>query len=88
MFGIDLKMDFAALRSFPWRVALTGLRQRFRDDRLGQTAGALTFTTTIALVPLLTVALAVLTALPLFGQFQTVLQRWLVESLIPDSIAR
>ena len=88
MFGIDLKIDFAALRAFPWRVALTGLRQRFRDDRLGQTAGALTFTTTIALVPLLTVALAVLTAFPLFGQFQTVLQRWLVESLIPDSIAR
>jgi len=88
MFGIDLKMDFAAWRSFPWRVALSGLRQRFRDDRLGQTAGALTFTTTIALVPLLTVALAVLTAFPLFGQFQTVLQRWLVESLIPDSIAR
>ena len=67
---------------------MLGLRQRFRDDRLGQTAGALTFTTTIALVPLLTVALAVLTAFPLFGQFQTVLQRWLVESLIPDSIAR
>jgi len=88
MFGIDLKMDFGAWRSFPWRLALTGLRQRFRDDRLGQTAGALTFTTTIALVPLLTVALAVLTAFPLFGQFQTVLQRWLVESLIPDSIAR
>ena len=39
-------------------------------------------------VALLTVALAVLTAFPLFGQFQTVLQRWLVESLIPDSIAR
>jgi membrane protein len=83
-----LKLGFAALHRFPWRVALAGLRQRFRDDRLGQTAGALTFTTTIALVPLLTVALAVLTAFPLFGQFQTVLQRWLVESLIPDSIAR
>ena len=83
-----LKLGFGALQRFPWRVALSGLRQRFRDDRLGQTAGALTFTTTIALVPLLTVALAVLTAFPLFGQFQTVLQRWLVESLIPDSIAR
>ena len=83
-----LKLGFDALQRFPWRVALSGLRQRFRDDRLGQTAGALTFTTTIALVPLLTVALAVLTAFPLFGQFQTVLQRWLVESLIPDSIAR
>ena len=88
MMSPDLKIDLTALRTFPWRVALSGLRQRFRDDRLGQTAGALTFTTTIALVPLLTVALAVLTAFPLFGQFQTVLQRWLVESLIPDSIAR
>jgi membrane protein len=83
-----LKNTWTALGAFPWKVALVGLRQRFRDDRLGQTAGALTFTTTIALVPLLTVALAVLTAFPLFGQFQTVLQRWLVESLIPDSIAR
>ena len=83
-----LKNTWAALGAFPWKAALLGLRQRFRDDRLGQTAGALTFTTTIALVPLLTVALAVLTAFPLFGQFQTVLQRWLVESLIPDSIAR
>ncbi len=83
-----LKVGLRAVHGFPWRVAWQGLRQRFRDDRLGQTAGALTFTTTIALVPLLTVALAVLTAFPLFGQFQTVLQRWLVESLIPDSIAR
>ena len=61
---------------------------RFADDRLGQTAGALTFTTLIALVPLLTVALAVVTAFPVFDQFQTVLQRWLVESLIPESISR
>ena len=61
---------------------------RFADDRLGQTAGALTFTTLIALVPLLTVALAVVTAFPIFDQFQTVLQRWLVESLIPESISR
>jgi len=64
------------------------LMHRFADDRLGQTAGALTFTTLIALVPLLTVALAVVTAFPVFDQFQTVLQRWLVESLIPESISR
>ena len=42
----------------------------------------------IALVPLVTVALAVVTAFPIFDQFQTVLQRWLVESLIPESISR
>ncbi|WP_233246498.1 YihY family inner membrane protein [Limnohabitans sp. Jir61] len=64
------------------------MRQRFREDRLGQTAGSLTFTTTIALVPMLTVALAVLTAFPLFGDFQMVLQKRLVESLVPDNISR
>jgi len=76
------------LANFPWRRAARRLAQRFADDRLGQTAGALTFTTLIALVPLLTVALAVVTAFPVFDQFQTVLQRWLVESLIPESISR
>jgi len=76
------------LQLFPWRLTARRLRQRFADDRLGQTAGALTFTTIIALVPLITVALAVVTAFPLFDQFQNVLQRWLIESLIPESISR
>jgi membrane protein len=75
-------------RAFPWHQTLLRLRQRFAEDRLGQTAGALTFTTTIALVPLITVSLAVVTAFPLFDQFQNVLQRWLIASLIPDSISR
>ena len=76
------------LLHFPWQRAIKRLTHRFADDRLGQTAGALTFTTLIALVPLLTVALAVVTAFPVFDQFQTVLQRWLVESLIPETISR
>ena len=72
----------------PWRDAALTLRERFREDRLGLTASSLTFTTTIALVPLITVALAVLTAFPMFAKFQDVLQKWLIESLIPDNIAR
>jgi membrane protein len=77
-----------ACRRFPWLTLFRTLHQRFREDRLGQTAGSLTFTTTIALVPLFTVALAVFTVFPMFGQFQNVLQRWLIESLVPDSISR
>lgn len=73
---------------FPWRNTAATLRERFREDRLGLSAGSLTFTTTIALVPLLTVALALFTAFPVFAKFQDVLQRWLVESLVPDNIAR
>jgi membrane protein len=72
----------------PWLHALRTLRERFREDRLGLTASSLTFTTTIALVPFITVALAVFTAFPMFAKFQDVLQKWLIESLVPDNIAR
>jgi len=76
------------LARFPWRNTARVLRQRFREDRLGQTAGSLTFTTTIALVPLLAVTLAVFTAFPIFSDFQTVLQKRLVESFVPENISR
>jgi len=76
------------LLAFPWKNTAITLRERFRDDRLGLTASSLTFTTTIALVPLITVALAVFSAFPMFAKFQDVLQKWLIESLIPENIAR
>lgn len=72
----------------PWMDAAITLRERFREDRLGLTASSLTFTTTIAMVPFITVALAVFTAFPMFAKFQDVLQKWLIESLVPDTIAR
>jgi membrane protein len=72
----------------PWFPALLTLRERFREDRLGLTASSLTFTTTIALVPFFTVALAIFTAFPMFAKFQDVLQKWLIASLVPDNIAR
>ena len=72
----------------PWRDALHTLRERFREDRLGVTASSLTFTTIIALVPLITVALAVFTAFPVFYKMQDMVQKWLVQSLVPVDIAR
>ena len=39
-------------------------------------------------MPFFTVALAVFTAFPIFGQLQDALQRWLVSSLVPESISR
>ncbi len=72
----------------PWRGALRTLRARFGEDRLGVHASSLTFTTIIALVPLFTMVLAVFTAFPVFSKFQDVLQKWLVQSLVPLDIAR
>lgn len=76
------------LRDWPWFDTLRTLRLRFREDRLGQVAGSLTFTTLIALVPLLTVALAVFTAFPMFSSFQDALQKYFLQSLVPDNIAK
>ena len=83
-----LQVFWADVKRFPWHDTLLTLRARFREDRMGLTASSLTFTTTIALVPFFTVALAVFTAFPMFSKMQGALQGWLVDSLIPDYIAR
>ncbi len=76
------------LSRFPWRNTAAVLGERFREDKLGLTASSLTFTTTIAMVPFFTVALALFTVFPMFAKMQGRLQRWLVESLIPENISR
>lgn len=87
-FPPELSALLEDLLNFPWKNTALTLRERFREDRLGLTASSLTFTTTIALVPLFTVALAIFSAFPMFGKLQVVLQRWLVDNLVPDAIAR
>jgi len=76
------------LAEFPWRQMTGVLYRRFREARLGVSASSLTFTTVLALVPLFTVGLAVFSAFPVFGKFQDTIQRWLVDSLVPESISR
>lgn len=78
----------ATLRKWPWFDTLRTLRRRFREDRLGLTASSLTFTTLIALVPLLTVMLAVFTAFPMFANFESALEKYFLQNLVPDNIAR
>ena len=89
---MKFKQTWQALRAdfsrFPWRHTALMLRDRFREDHMGLTASSLTFTTSIALVPFFTVALAIFTAFPMFSKLQAALQGWLIQSLIPDDIAR
>jgi membrane protein len=86
--AMDARQLLTDLSRFPWASTAQTLRQRFGEDRLGLTASSLTFTTTIALVPFFTVVLAVFTAFPMFNKLQGALQTWLVQSLVPDAIAR
>ena len=78
----------AQLLAWPWLQTLHTFRQRFREERLGLTAGSLTFTTLISLVPLLTVMLAVFTAFPMFSSLQSALEQYFLKSLIPANIAK
>jgi membrane protein len=71
---MNLRQLLEELQHFPWKSTALKLGERFREDRLSLTASSLTFTTTIALVP--------------FNKVQGALQAWLVQSLIPDTIAR
>jgi membrane protein len=77
-----------SLRSWPWFDTYQTLKQRFREDRLGLTAGSLTFTTLISLVPLMTVMLALFTAFPMFARFHQALEKYLLQGLVPDTIAK
>ena len=79
---------WVTLQGWPWWETLRTLRKRFREDRLGLTAGSLTFTTIISLVPLLTVMLALFTAFPMFSTFQVALEKYFLQSLIPPNIAK
>ena len=76
------------LEDWPWRDTFRTLYQRFLEDRLGLTASSLTFTTLISLVPLLTVMLAIFAAFPMFADFQSSLEKYFLQSLVPDDIAK
>jgi len=76
------------LQTWPWLETARTLRERFREDKLGLTASSLTFTTLIALVPLVTVMLAVFSAFPMFASFQGALEKYFLQSLVPDNIAK
>lgn len=61
--------------------------RRAREMRLPQVAGSLTFTTVLALVPLLAVALSIFTTFPMFGEFRAALEKNLLRELLPEQYA-
>lgn len=56
-------------------------------DRLFQVASSLAFTTVLAIVPLLAVTLSLMTAFPIFADFESAMQRFLREQLMPDAFS-
>ncbi len=59
--------------------------QRFRDDRCTQTASSLTFTALLSLVPIVTVALTLMSAFPVFGSMSNAIEDFVFDNMMPDS---
>jgi membrane protein len=78
------------VRGLTWREArdlVRFARRRLLEERLPQVAGSLTFTTTLAIVPLLTIVLAIFTTFPAFGKLRTSLEGYFVQMLMPRAIS-
>jgi membrane protein len=78
------------MRGLSWKQILNLFKfamQRLQEGRLPQVAGSLTFTTVLALVPILTVAFAIFTAFPLFNTFRASLEAYFIQSLMPKGIS-
>lgn len=76
------------LKDYFWR-SLSFLRyvaQRFREDRCLQAAASLSYTSVLALVPLVTISFAIFAAFPAFQDYKDQVQALLVQSLTPQAV--
>lgn len=76
-------------REWNWQKLRALLRyagRRAGEDRLPQVAASLTFTTVLAVVPVLTVTFALLAAFPMFANFRSAIEAFLFRNLIPGNL--
>jgi membrane protein len=77
---MDRMRDRARVKTF-----FRFLAKRFLDDRLFQAAGALSYTTVFALVPLSMVVFGVLSAFPVFGVWSDRLSDYVFANFVPSA---
>lgn len=61
------------------------IAQRFHDDRCMRIASSLTFTTLLSLVPIITVAVTLISAFPVFSAFTATLKAFVLQNILPQS---
>jgi len=71
-------LDVRWLRSFARHLA-----DHFKEDRSFESAGALSYTTLLALVPLLTVMLGVISAFPVFDRWADDIEAYIFANFVP-----
>ena len=75
-----------ALRLSRLRDLLRFMQRRLSEEQVPQVAGSLTFTTVLAVVPVMTIAFAIFTTFPLFNTFRDALEAYFVQSLMPRGV--
>jgi len=77
---LDVVRQFKLLANF---VVL--VYRRFKEERCFQLCGSLTFTTLLALVPLITIMLTVVTAFPVFNDIVATLRSFVTINMVPEA---
>lgn len=62
--------------------------RRFKEERCFQLCGSLTFTSMLAMVPLVTIMLTVMTAFPVFNSLIEVLKNFVASNFMPQASSR
>ena len=73
------KTPLADFLSMVWR--------RFQEDRCLQIASSLTFTTLLALVPIITVMLTLMSLFPVFSDMAGKTEKFFLQNMLPESVA-
>lgn len=75
------------LRKSPPLADFFGLAwRRFREERCLRIASSLTFTSLLATVPIITVALTLISAFPVFRELMLSVQQFMLQNMMPESV--
>lgn len=61
---------------------------RLKEDRCTQMAASLTFTTLLSVVPLITIALTLFSAFPVFSEYSTPIKEFILMNMVPETGGR
>lgn len=89
----DANPPIRSLKDIVWQFLLLGrfvvlVYRRFTEERCFQLCGSLTFTTMLALVPLITIMATVMTAFPVFDSVVETLKAYVAANLVPTGSSR
>jgi len=88
-----MKLQLQSLKDIGRQFRLLGhfvvlVYRRFKEERCFQLCGSLTFTSMLAMVPLVTIMLTVMTAFPVFDNLIEVLKSFVANNLMPQASSR